>query len=110
MPRALALRAEFDGYGCFFNVEAFDVEYAELENGLTLGDMIIVPVPELSRFSPKWGRLPARYSGMALLIRNADTAGFDSAQPEDLSVVIADRISFTSGSDWEPKGRRRLAP
>jgi hypothetical protein len=104
-PCMLRLHGQFDGYGDFFDILTTDVDYIELADGVTVGDLRLVEsVGALAGLSAKWRPLEEFYSGVALAIRSADSGGWASARPEHLFVVIAGQIEFKPGRDWVVTG------
>lgn len=100
-PFPLCLRGQFSDYGDFFSILAHDIEYLDLAGGLTVGDLVLSDVSTVSTITPKWQQLVSIYSGPALAIRSADAEDWASADPRALYLVIANRIEFQAGPDWD---------
>ena len=100
-PRSfvLSLHGEFDGYGDYFSILVADLEYVDLTGNLTVGDLYLThEIEEVSRLNPKWAHIAANYSGRALVLRSANADSWQSAQPQDLFLVIANTFSFRAGT------------
>lgn len=101
-PYVLCLRAQFDGHGDFFSILVSDVEFAEVPGGLTVGDMMMLPQAESAlSLSKKWDEIRGTVSGPALILRTADAESWEDAKASHLFLVVANRVVFQAGADWD---------
>lgn len=101
-PFVLSLRGQFDGHGHFFSILTQDVEYIDLANGVTVGELMLTSdVRTVAALCAKWKHLAGLFSGTALVIRSADFDDMASAAPSGLHVVIANSFFFAPGPDWK---------
>lgn len=102
-PCLVCLHGEFDGYGDFFTILAYDVEYIEIPGRITVGDVILHErFAEFAAVSSKWAGFAGVYSGKALACRTADTADWESHA--GVFVVVARDFEMRGGRDWPQRG------
>jgi hypothetical protein len=99
-PYEICLRGTRDYEGDFFSILATDIEYIELAPGITVGDIRLTNVADLPNLGSKWMPLQRLYSGPCIAIRSAYADTWESAQPTELFVMVANTIVFEAGSDW----------
>lgn len=91
----LRLLACFDGYGEFFSIFCFGVEYVCMPGGIEVGEVELEPLHVLSQRRPELQPLVGTYSGLTLLVLADD--GSDS---RERCVVVANQIVSKAGKEW----------
>lgn len=101
-PYGIALHAEFNGYADFFSILAADIEYIDYIEGVTIAELKRIPsFSEATSMAPKWKWLKGAVSAPALIIRGADSSSWEDAGDGQLFVIVANRLEFEKGADWE---------
>jgi hypothetical protein len=101
-PYAITLRAQFNGYGHFFSILAADVEYVDCHGQFTVGECRLLSDAALAvSVGSKWKWLESVVSGPALMMRSADSTSWDGARDSQLALLVANRLVFVPGADWD---------
>jgi len=100
-PFELCLHAGFETPGDFFSIPVGAVQYLDVATREWIGDLRMVEdVREVAGLAAKWSHLPSDYPGRALVFHSSDQ-DWPDAPPEQLFLVVADRIEFHAGRDWQ---------
>lgn len=100
-PLSFVLHGEFDGYGDFFTIEVGDVEYVDCPGTFAVRELrLLEDRRTLGELAAKWQRVGEEYGAPTLVMRSDDVGGWNDPRQHAYALVIANRITFRPGADW----------